>query len=215
MPLIVSDPRGDAHGSRRTPCRGAAHLERRRRAAAADDRAAARTTGARPALRADRRRAPTSPAILADPRAPGRHYVLHATDEVVTEFAPQPYAADAPLHVTAHAHAERQVRDLLATGAPDAIEPLAAGAGARALRLHDPRRAASSSTTAPGTAALEAPLQATLEQALREELHAPLPRHAGRRARARPRDYFRRPRKPLAATAAARLRRDRPPKRGR
>ena len=40
-------------------------------------------------------------AILADPAAPGREYVLHATDETVTEFALQPYAADAPLHVTA------------------------------------------------------------------------------------------------------------------
>ncbi len=40
-------------------------------------------------------------AILADPAAPGRPYVLHATDETVTEFATEPYAADAPLHVTA------------------------------------------------------------------------------------------------------------------
>ncbi len=40
-------------------------------------------------------------AILADPAAPGRPYVLHATDETVTEFAIEPYAADAPLHVTA------------------------------------------------------------------------------------------------------------------
>ncbi len=40
-------------------------------------------------------------AILADPAAPGRPYALHATDETVTEFAVVPYAADAPLHVTA------------------------------------------------------------------------------------------------------------------
>ncbi len=39
--------------------------------------------------------------ILADPAAPGRPYVLHATDETVTEFAIEPYAADAPLHVIA------------------------------------------------------------------------------------------------------------------
>ena len=37
--------------------------------------------------------------LLADPRAPGRPYVLHATDEIVSEFATEPYAADAPLHV--------------------------------------------------------------------------------------------------------------------
>jgi arylsulfatase A-like enzyme len=40
-------------------------------------------------------------AILADPSAPGRPFVLHATDETVTEFAIEPYAADAPLHVVA------------------------------------------------------------------------------------------------------------------
>ena len=39
--------------------------------------------------------------MLADPNAPGRDFVLHATDEIVTEFAIEPYAADAPLHVVA------------------------------------------------------------------------------------------------------------------
>jgi arylsulfatase A-like enzyme len=38
-------------------------------------------------------------AILADPTAPGREYAVHATDEVVTEFASQPYASAAPLHI--------------------------------------------------------------------------------------------------------------------
>ena len=40
-------------------------------------------------------------SILADPTASGRLYVLHATDETVTEFANEPYAANAPLHVVA------------------------------------------------------------------------------------------------------------------
>lgn len=39
--------------------------------------------------------------MLRSPTAPGRPYVLHATDEIVTEFAIQTYAADAPRHVTA------------------------------------------------------------------------------------------------------------------
>ncbi|MHB1537812.1 MAG: sulfatase-like hydrolase/transferase [Solirubrobacteraceae bacterium] len=39
--------------------------------------------------------------MLSSPSAPGREYVLHATDEIVTEFAARLYAADAPLHVTA------------------------------------------------------------------------------------------------------------------
>ncbi|HEY2632356.1 MAG TPA: sulfatase-like hydrolase/transferase, partial [Solirubrobacteraceae bacterium] len=40
-------------------------------------------------------------SMLSDPKAPGRDYVLHATDETVTEFAIEPYAAEAPLHVVA------------------------------------------------------------------------------------------------------------------
>ena len=40
-------------------------------------------------------------SICSDPHAPGRDWVLHATDEDVTEFATQPYAADAPRHVVA------------------------------------------------------------------------------------------------------------------
>ena len=40
-------------------------------------------------------------AICADRRRPGRQWVLHATDEDVTEFATEPYAAEAPRHVVA------------------------------------------------------------------------------------------------------------------
>ena len=40
-------------------------------------------------------------SMLERPPAPGRDYVLHATDETVTEFAIEPYAAEAPLHVVA------------------------------------------------------------------------------------------------------------------
>ena len=40
-------------------------------------------------------------AVLADPAAAGRPYILHATDEVVTEFAVEAYSAAAPLHIVA------------------------------------------------------------------------------------------------------------------
>ena len=40
-------------------------------------------------------------AICAHPAAPGRPWILHATDEDVTEFAIEPYAASAPRHVVA------------------------------------------------------------------------------------------------------------------
>jgi arylsulfatase A-like enzyme len=39
--------------------------------------------------------------MLIDPTAPGRDWVLHATDEIVSEFATEAYAAKAPLHVVA------------------------------------------------------------------------------------------------------------------
>ncbi len=39
--------------------------------------------------------------MLTDPAAPGRPFVLHATDEILSEFAIEPYASNAPLHVTA------------------------------------------------------------------------------------------------------------------
>ena len=39
--------------------------------------------------------------MLVDPAAPGRQWVLHATDEIATEFAPGRYAAEAPLHIIA------------------------------------------------------------------------------------------------------------------
>lgn len=47
--------------------------------------------------------------ICEDPAAPGREYVLHATDEDVTEFAQDPYAATAPRHVTAIRTAEAKL----------------------------------------------------------------------------------------------------------
>ena len=40
-------------------------------------------------------------AICASPSAPGRPWVLHATDEDVTEFATEPHDAEAPRHVIA------------------------------------------------------------------------------------------------------------------
>ena len=65
--------------------------------------------------------------ILADPAAPGRPYVLHATDETVTEFAIEPYAAYAPLHVVALRTPRPRSTRPTPTGRTDGIEPLAAG----------------------------------------------------------------------------------------
>jgi arylsulfatase A-like enzyme len=112
-------------------------------------------------------------AILTDPAAPGRPYVLHATDEIVTEYAIEPYAADAPLHVVAL----RTPAAKLATYSnwpAQGIEPLARGEERELYdyRTHSGRLELHNSA---GVSALEEPLRAELERAFRQELREPLP----------------------------------------
>jgi arylsulfatase A-like enzyme len=139
--------------------------------------------------------------ILADPAAPGRAYVLHATDEVVTEFAVAPYAADAPLHVVA-------LRTAAAKYAAynhwpeEGIAPLSRGEenelydyrthGGR-LELHN----------GAGTSAHEATLRAQHERAFHHELRAPLPPRLGPAHARGFADYFSTARR-AAENAAAR-----------
>ncbi len=112
-------------------------------------------------------------AILADPGAPGRPYVLHATDETVTEFAIEPYAANAPRHVVAMRTPTAKFAsycDWPSTG----IEPLSQGAehelydystDSGRLELHN----------SAGESRLEDGLRSAFEQAFAEELRRPLP----------------------------------------
>ncbi len=112
--------------------------------------------------------------ILANPSAPGREFVLHATDETVTEFSIEPYAADAPLHVVAM----RTPRAKYATYTNwpyDGINPKSHGEEAELydystssgrLELHN----------GAGESALEEGLRAEYERAFHDELRAPLPR---------------------------------------
>ena len=117
MPLIVSDPQGRL---------GAVPNTVRHQLTSSVDFAPLLLTLAdgserlalRPALRASRRRARTSRGSSATRAAPGRHYALHATDEVLTEFALLPYAAERAAARQGHHHAEREVRDLHALAAP-------------------------------------------------------------------------------------------------
>ena len=139
VPLIVKDPRRKLTSAIR-PAAHAADLERGRGAAVAAASPAAQMRGAQSrATRTSPGRADLT-AILANPRARGRHYVLHATDEIVTEFATEPYAADAPLHVVAMRTANAKFATYSNWG-PEGIEPEAGGTGARALRLPHARRA--------------------------------------------------------------------------
>jgi arylsulfatase A-like enzyme len=111
--------------------------------------------------------------IIADPLAPGRDHALHATDEVLTEFALLPYAAAAPLHVKGIVTRNHKYVTYSHWRA-GTIEPLTSG---QQSELYD------FTTTAgyqeidnlAGRSAEEERLHAALEQATAEELHAPLP----------------------------------------
>jgi arylsulfatase A-like enzyme len=110
--------------------------------------------------------------ILADPTVPGRPYILHATDETVTEFAVEPYAADAPLHVVAMRTPEAKYATYsnwvegimpLSQGEEDELYDYTTHSGR--LELHN----------SAGESALEAPLRAQLKRAFHSELRGPLP----------------------------------------
>lgn len=113
--------------------------------------------------------------ICADPRAPGREWVLHATDENVTEFAAEAYAADAPRHVVSLRSAAGKLT-LYSNWRPDTTEVETAG---QEYEFYDysseEGRLELSSQGQPG-APLEEELWQTLENdAIPNELRAPLP----------------------------------------
>ncbi|HEX7609157.1 MAG TPA: sulfatase-like hydrolase/transferase, partial [Solirubrobacteraceae bacterium] len=116
---------------------------------------------------------PDLAAILADPAAPGRSYVLHATDEIVTEFAVEPYAADAPLHVVAMRTPQAKYA-AYSDWAPDTIRPLTRG---QETELYDytSHGGRLELDNVAGHSALEASLRAQMAHAATTELHAPLP----------------------------------------
>ncbi len=140
--------------------------------------------------------------ILADPGAPGRSHVLHATDETVTEYAIEPYAADAPLHVVAL----RTPRAKYATYShwpADGIAPLPLGRQSELYdySTHGGRLELHNSV---GQSALEGPLQAELERAFAEELRAPLPYRLSAAHGRGLADYFSTARSAAEAAAARR-----------
>jgi arylsulfatase A-like enzyme len=134
-------------------------------------------------------------SMLGDPAAPGREYVLHATDETVTEFAIEPHEASAPLHVVAlrTPQAKYATYSDFAPGAIEAVKP------GRETELYDYRtqQGRMELRNQAGRSSLEAQLEAQLERAIRDELRAPLPKRL-RSARKRGlSDYFK-----IAARAA-------------
>jgi arylsulfatase A-like enzyme len=144
-------------------------------------------------------------AMLADPGAPGRDYVLHATDETVTEFALEPYEASAPLHVVAlrTPTAKYATYSNFVPGSLDAVKQ------GRETELYDysNQQGRMELRNEAGSSPLEPALEAQLERAIRDELREPLPvRLKGARKRGL-NDYLRTAAR--AAEKAAERRRER------
>jgi arylsulfatase A-like enzyme len=113
-------------------------------------------------------------AICADAEAPGRPWVLHATDEDVTEFASDLHDAEAPRHVVALRTAQGKL-GLYSNWGPESIAAEPAG---EEVECYDYGTAAGQAELAnvAGSSALAEELRATLEaDAIPNELHAPLP----------------------------------------
>ena len=141
--------------------------------------------------------------ILADPGAPGRPFVLHATDETVTEFAVEPYAADAPLHVVAIRTPQAKYATY-SNWPEEGILPFTQG---QEFELYDyaTQSGRLELHNSAGESALEEQLHVQLHDAFTQELRAPLPRRLGPAHARGIADYFSTARH--AATAAAARRR--------
>ncbi|HEY3758896.1 MAG TPA: sulfatase-like hydrolase/transferase [Solirubrobacteraceae bacterium] len=144
-------------------------------------------------------------AILANPTAPGRRYALHATDEIVTEFAIEDYAANAPLHVVAL----RTANAKFVTYSNWAHGEIAPESHLQEYELYDYRSRAGRMEVhnSAGHSPLEAGLRATLARALREELRGPLPQHLRTASTAGFENYFQTATKAALNATASRLRR--------
>ncbi len=138
-------------------------------------------------------------SILADPEAPGRPFVLHATDETVTEFAVEPYAADAPLHVVAIRTPQAKYA-AYSNWPEEGILPLTQG---QEFELYDygTQDGRLELDNGAGESPLEEQLHGQLHSAFAQELRAPLPRRLGPAHARGIADYFSTARH--AATAAA------------
>lgn len=112
-------------------------------------------------------------AMLTDPTAPGRPYVLHCTDEIVTEFAIELYAAEAPLHVTAMRTPDAKYA-LYSNWSPHSNTILSAG---QEGELYDYSTLAGrlEIESLAGAGDLQPMLHAQLESAIYNELREPLP----------------------------------------
>ena len=171
VPLIVSDPRGTlvkAEGQARTGLTSSVDV-----APLLLDIATGSTAWRKDSYYSHIAARHDVAAMLGDPAAPGRPYVLHATDETVTEFAIEPYAADAPLHVAA-LRTQAAKYATYSNFDAESIKPLAAGQETELYDYSTPAGRMELSNQA-GASALEEKLSGLLARAVREELRGPLP----------------------------------------
>jgi arylsulfatase A-like enzyme len=112
-------------------------------------------------------------AMLTNPAAPGRPYVLHATDEIVSEFAIEPYASNAPLHVVA-IRTPKAKYALYSNWKYNANTVNSAGQE-RELYDYSSRNGVLELGNAAGHSKLEPALDAQLTSAVRHELREPVP----------------------------------------
>ncbi len=113
-------------------------------------------------------------AILASPAAPGRPYVVHATDEIVTEYAIEPYSASAPLHVVA-LRTEEAKYGLYANWADEQIKLLEEGQESELYDYGTHGGRLETVNSAGQGEALEGSMRALMAQAFTQELRRPLP----------------------------------------
>jgi arylsulfatase A-like enzyme len=128
-------------------------------------------------------------AICADAQAPGRPWVLHATDEDVTEFAADLHAAEAPRHVVAL----RTPQAKLGVYSNWGQQGIAAEAAGQEVELYDYSSGEGQAEilNQAGASALEEGLRSTLEdEAIPNELHAPLPGYLQKAQRKGMGNYF-------------------------
>jgi len=128
-------------------------------------------------------------AICAGPDAPSRPWVLHATDEDVTEFATEPHAAQAPRHVIA-LRTQRGKLGVYSNWLAGSIAIDAAGQEVECYDYGSGEGRAELANVA-GASALEEELLRTLEaQAIPDELRAPLPGYLQQARHRGMSDYF-------------------------
>jgi arylsulfatase A-like enzyme len=120
-------------------------------------------------------RRPDLARMLGNPDAPGREFVVHATDEIVTEYAIERYAADSPLHVVA-VRTEDAKYATYSNWTEGGIAPLLPGREAELYNYASQGGRLELHNTA-GESPIEGAMLARYERAFRHELREPLPKH--------------------------------------